>query len=127
MFERLLITAVIVFSFGGLWFAWQWYKVKLARSIPPTELIQAAPTVLYFTADYCAPCRLQQTPIMEALAAKLGQAIVIQRIDVSQHPNLASHYKVITLPTTIILDNTGQVTHINYGVASQAKLEAQLI
>jgi hypothetical protein len=39
---------------------------------------------------------------------------------------VASRYKVLTLPTTIVLDRAGQVTHINYGVVAQSKLETQL-
>lgn len=127
MIERLLITAVILIGLGGLSLSWRWYKSRLARSIQPIDPPTDRPALLWFTADYCVPCKLQQAPIIDKLAAELGPAVVIQKIDVSQKPHLASHYKVLTLPTTIVLDETGQVAHINYGVTSQTKLAAQLL
>jgi peroxiredoxin len=49
-----------------------------------------------------------------------------KKYDVSQDPELASRYKVLTVPTTVVLDRRGRVAHINYGVTEQAKLESQL-
>jgi thioredoxin 1 len=126
MLDRLLITLLILSGLAISWFAWQRYKPKLIRSIQPAETPTGLPTLIYFTADYCAPCKLQQTPIIEQLSAKFGQAVVIRKYDVSRHPDLASRYKVLTIPTTVVLDRQGDVAHINYGVADQAKLEAQL-
>ncbi|NIV00472.1 MAG: thiol reductase thioredoxin, partial [Phycisphaerae bacterium] len=53
-------------------------------------------TLLWFTADYCVPCKVQQAPIIDELATELGQEVVIKKIDVSQNSELASHYKVLT-------------------------------
>jgi hypothetical protein len=61
------------------------------------------------------------------VVAKFGDSIAVKQVDVSERPDLASQYKVLTLPTTVVLDSQGQVTHINYGVAHQSKLEAQLL
>lgn len=127
MVERLLITAVILIGLVGLSLSWRWYKSKLAQSIQPIDPPADKPTLLWFTADYCVPCKLQQAPIIDQLADQLGTTVVIQKIDVSLNPDLASHYKVLTLPATVILDETGQVAHINYGVTSQTKLAAQLM
>jgi thiol-disulfide isomerase/thioredoxin len=124
--ERVLITFVIVGGLGLLWLAWQYYKTKLIQTIRPIEPLNGKPTLLYFTADYCVVCKAQQTPILKQVAAKLGDSIAIKQYDVSRHPALVNQYKVLTLPTTIILNPHGQVTHINYGVTQQTKLEAQL-
>lgn len=126
MLDRIVITLIILGVLGLLWLGWRAYKVKLAQSIPPGEAAFGAPALLYFSADYCAPCKLQQRPIIDNLIAKLGESVVVRRYDVTEHPDLASRYKVLTLPTTVVLDSQGQVAHINYGVASLAKLEAQL-
>lgn len=126
MLERIVITLVILGGLGLLWLGWRLYKTRLTRSIQPAETASGTPALLYFSADYCAPCKLQQRPIVDSLMAKLGERVVVQRYDVTQHPDLASRYKILTLPTTVVLDSQGQVAHINYGVASLAKLEAQL-
>ncbi|GAB4410430.1 MAG: thioredoxin family protein [Anaerolineae bacterium] len=126
MIERLVITLLILAGLSLLWLGWRAYKAKVAQSIQPADNAAGVPTLLYFSADYCAPCKLQQTPIVDNLSAKLGERVVIKKYDVTEHPDLAGRYKVLTLPATIVLDGRGQVTHMNYGVASQAKLEAQL-
>ena len=126
MAERLVITLIIVAGLGLLWLGWHYYKQKIVQSIEPLDMAGSVPTLLYFCADFCASCKLQQTPIIDNLATKLGASIAVRYYDATEHPDLASRYKVLTLPTTVVLDSQGHVAHINYGLASQAKLEAQL-
>jgi thioredoxin 1 len=126
MFDRIILTLVILGGLGLLWLGWQYYKTKITRNIQPTEAAPGIPTLLYFSADYCTPCKLQQAPIVDSLAAKLGDAVAIEKYDVIQHPELARRYQILTLPATVVLNSQGQVAHINYGVAEQTKLEAQL-
>jgi len=125
--ERIIITIAILSGLSFLSLAWQGYKTRLAKSIAPTQVASnSTPTLLWFTAAYCAPCKFQQGPIMQTLAEKFGNTLHIRQIDVGENPDLARQYKVMTLPTTVVLNASGEVAHINYGVASQAKLEAQL-
>lgn len=126
MLERIILTFVILGGLALLWLGWRYYKAQLVQRIQPVEATPGLPTLLYFRADYCAPCKLQQTPIVENLANKWGKALVVKKIDVTQQPDLASQYRVLTLPTTVVLNQQGEVAHINYGIASEAKLEAQL-
>ena len=126
MLDRIMIAFVIAGGLGLLWLGWQYYKVKMVQTIEPGGVSTGRPTLLYFAGEYCQPCKFQQTPIVEQIVSKLGDSIAVKKYDVSAHPELASRYKVLTLPTTIILDESGQVTHVNYGVAKRDKLEAQL-
>lgn len=127
MLERVLISAVLLGGLGLLWGFWQFYKSRLLHAIQqPTGAATGKPTLLYFTGEYCAPCKFQQTPVVESLRAKLGNSVAVKIIDVSARPDLAGRYKVLTLPTTVVLDQTGRVAHINYGVTGQSKLETQL-
>jgi thioredoxin 1 len=127
MLERILITLVVLVAIGLLGLGWRYYKIKVTQGIQPAESMAGVPTLLYFSADYCKPCKFQQTPIIDSLATKLGDAVVVKTYDVTQHPDLASRYKVLTLPTTVVVDRQGKVAHINYGVITQAKLETQLL
>jgi len=127
MLERVLITLLVLGGLAACWQVWQFYKLRLVQSLQPAETGAGAPTLLYFCADYCAPCKFQQAPIIERLAAKLGEAVIIQSYDVTEHAELASRYRVMTVPTTVVLNAGGQVAHVNYGVTDQAKLEAQLL
>jgi thiol-disulfide isomerase/thioredoxin len=126
MAERLLITLVVLAGLAACWYAWRYYKFTLVRNVRSVEGPTGLPTLLYFTADYCAPCKFQQTPVVERLSEKFGDAVIIKKYDVSQDPELASRYKVLTVPTTVVLDRHGRVAHINYGVTEQARLESQL-
>jgi len=126
MLDRLLMTVVLFGGLGLLWLGWRYYKSSLVQHIQPATAPTGKPTLLYFTADYCTACKFQQSPIIQQLVDKLGQAIAVAKYDVTQHPDLASRYKVLTLPTTVVVSAEGQVAHINYGVTQQAKLEKQL-
>lgn len=127
MLERFVISLVIMGGLGLLWWSWQYYKSRLLHIIQQSaDAAIGKPTLLYFTGEHCAPCKFQQTPIVEKLRAKLGNSIAIKIYDVSTQPDLASQYKVLTLPTTIVLDRAGRVAHLNYGVTGQHKLETQL-
>lgn len=125
MTDRLLITFVIIAGLALLWLAWRGYKAYLIKSIRRSEAT-GRPLLLYFTGEYCTVCKFQQAPIVEKITSKFGGAIAVKKVDVSVEPDMASRYRVLTLPTTIVVDRRGQVAHINYGIADQSKLEAQL-
>lgn len=126
MMDRVFISLIILAGLGLLWLGWNYYKQRLAQSIQPLEQEPGRPTLLYFSGQYCAVCKLQQTPIVDQLAAKRGAEIVIKKYDVAEHPELAQHYKVLSLPATVVLNRQGQVTHLNYGLTSLTQLEEQL-
>ena len=126
MLDRIVISLIIAGGLGLLWLGWQYFKTKIIRAIPGTNPT-GKPTLLYFTGDYCAVCEFQQSPIVQQVEAKLGESIVVETFDVACYPNAARHYKVLTLPTTVILNPQGEVAHINYGLANQTKLEEQLL
>jgi hypothetical protein len=85
------------------------------------------PSILYFTGASCTICHTAQKPALRTLADGLTQSIGIREIDVAVEPALARGYRVMSLPTTIVLDAVGQVTDINVGFASGEKLRRQLI
>jgi len=127
MLDRIIITFIIAGGLGLLWLGWQYFKTKIIRTIPGTETPTGKPTLLYFTGDYCAVCEFQQSPIVEKIEAKLDESIVVETLDVACYPDAAKHYKVLTLPTTVVLNPRGEVVHINYGLAHRSKLEEQLL
>ena len=127
MFERVIVTCAVVAGLGLLWLGWHYYKARAMQAIRPVGVSTGRPNLLYFTGPYCAACKYHQTPIVEAISAKLGDSIAVKQYDVSIHPELTHHYKILTLPTTIIVNRLGEVTHVNYGVTRQDMLETQLL
>jgi thioredoxin-like negative regulator of GroEL len=85
------------------------------------------PSILYFTGETCTICHTAQKPALRVLAAGLDPGIEIREIDIAVEPALARQYRVMSLPTTIVLDRDGQVADINVGFASDQTLRRQLV
>ena len=85
------------------------------------------PSILYFTGEACTICHTAQRPALRALAAAIDPAIEIREIDIAVEPDLARQYRVMSLPTTIVLGPSGQVTDINAGFANADLLRRQLV
>ena len=78
--------------------------------------------VLYdFFATWCGPCRIQ-TPILEELGKRMGDAVEIKKVDVDQHMDLAERYGIRVVPT-LIIEKDGKVVQMMEGVTDRATLE----
>jgi thioredoxin 1 len=113
---------------AALWLAWQGAKLWLRRSIRVDRetLNDERPTLLYFSSSDCAPCILQQSPILASLREVLGDCVNFQEYDAVAHPDLARRYRVLTVPTTVVITPDGEVSAVNYGVTQADKLHRQL-
>ncbi len=126
MLERIVVSIVLVgagiVAYQFLLFAQQrWAKVGSKRGARPDRS-----ALLVFTSPTCAPCKLQQLPIVERLMVDWHDKIDVDVVDVSERPEVAAQYGVWSLPTTIVLDRQRNVIAINQGVASERKLREQL-
>lgn len=81
--------------------------------------------LLVFTSPTCAPCKLQQVPIINRLMGEWSDRIDVRLIDVTEQPDVAQQYSVWSLPTTIVLKADRSVVAINQGVAQEKKLRGQ--
>jgi thioredoxin-like negative regulator of GroEL len=95
--------------------------------VEPVVHQRQLPTVLYFTGEACTICHTAQRPALRSLAASIDPGIVIREIDIAVEPDMARRYRVMSLPTTIVLDAEGLVTDINVGFASGEVLRRQLV
>lgn len=126
MIERLLLT-IILASLGIVAFTtmryWHMRQASKANGTYPEPVDR--PTLLYFRSDSCAPC-VTQAHYLQALERKYSGRVDIQKVDADVEPELASRYGIFTLPTTLIVDRSGEVRHINYGLTATGKLAQQL-
>ena len=99
----------------------------VGRVLEPASSGAQLPSILYFTGETCTICHTAQRPALRALAAGLDAGVEIREIDIAVEPELARRYRVMSLPTTIVLDAAGQVTDINVGFASGEVLRRQLV
>lgn len=129
MLERMVLSLTLAVTAVMLYQASRWWMVRRVRQHGTYDPILGAfvpgrPAVLYFTAEHCAACKLQQHPALENLQ-KQSDVQVIQ-IDTDKYPSDAQRWGVMSLPTTFILDAEGKPQSVNYGVTSTQKLRLQL-
>lgn len=84
------------------------------------------PAILYFTTPTCVPCKTVQRPAIQQVQQTLGNRVQIIEVNASERTDLANEWGVMSVPTTFIIDKTGQPRQINHGVARAEKLLAQL-
>ena len=85
------------------------------------------PSILYFTGEACTICHTAQRPALRILAASIAADVDIREIDIAVEPELARRYRVMSLPTTIVLNGAGEITDINVGFANAEVLRRQLV
>jgi len=59
------------------------------------------PLLVDFYADWCGPCRMM-APILDQVKKSLKQQVEVVKIDSERYPQLASQYRVQSLPTLLL-------------------------
>jgi len=132
MIERIGITVLlIVVGFGAYAVGTRWQTRRAARTDAGDELLSTLrpgiPAVIYFWSEMCAPCKTVQKPALAELARDLGpDGVQIVAVNAMDRPDLANGWGVLGLPTTFIVDSTGQPRHVNHGVTRASQLKHQL-
>lgn len=91
---------------------------------PLADVVHQGPALLYFTTDDCAQCRFQQRPVLDRLSALAPIPVVT--LDAVQREDLARHFGILTVPSTVVLDARRAPVAINHGVAPLHKLQMQV-
>ncbi len=73
-----------------------------------------------FWAEWCGPCKAQD-PILEELAAELGDKVLIGKVNVDDNRTLAAKYGIMNIPTMILFRN-GEKIHHFVGLQSRERI-----
>ena len=87
--------------------------------------IQEAPlSIVDFTADWCAPCRMMH-PVYKQMAEKFGDQIAFITVDTEENPDIIGRYGVQSLPTFTFFRNGEPVKRL-IGARPGGKFEAEI-
>ena len=78
------------------------------------------PILADFWAAWCGPCRTA-APEVEALARDMAGRAVILKVDTEQNPDLASRYRVQSIPNFLVL-REGRTVMQRAGVAPRSEM-----
>ncbi len=108
----------------------RWQLRRGSEKYRPRQLARTGQTrLLYFSAPECSQCSIQEREIAEA-AEKLhhaGMHLEVQRLDAYEDGGLAKSMRVLTVPTTVLLDSNGTVVAWNPGLIRAKKIVDQYI
>ncbi len=86
-----------------------------------SDVLKASGAVLVdFWAPWCGPCK-QIAPLLEEVAAEMGDKITIAKIDIDDNPNTPGKYGVRGIPTLTIFKD-GNVQGTKVGAVNKGKL-----
>jgi len=76
-----------------------------------SEFVSNSLSVIDFYADWCLPC-LILTPVVEELAEKFKGKIAFAKVNIDENSNLASRFKVMSIPTILIFKEGKEIERI---------------
>ncbi|XP_077024812.1 thioredoxin, mitochondrial [Tamandua tetradactyla] len=82
------------------------------------------PVVVDFHAQWCGPCKILG-PRLEKMVAKQHGKVVMAKVDIDDHTDLALEYEVSAVPTVLAIKN-GDVVDKFVGIKDEDQLEAFL-
>lgn len=82
------------------------------------------PVLVDFYADWCGPCKMM-SPVIEELSTQYEGKAKIGKLNVDQNGATAQKYKVMSIPT-ILLIKDGQVVETLVGAVPKQQLEAKI-
>jgi len=99
--------------------------LKITKDNFEKEVLQSdKPVLLDFWASWCGPCRMVG-PIVEQVAEEIGDTAKVGKINVDEERELAKTFRVMSIPTLIVMKN-GKVEKTTVGVQPKQTLLSML-
>ena len=83
-------------------------------------LESVVPVMVDFYADWCGPCKMV-SPIVEQLAEEYTGALKVGKVNVDENMNLASQYRIMSIPAIMFFKN-GEVADQIIGAVPKQQL-----
>ncbi len=82
--------------------------------------------ILAFSSDDCRQCHEMQIPALQRVLEARGSKVSVAEVDAPNAPDLTQRYRILTLPSTVIMDAAGRTHAVNYGFANTQLLLDQV-
>jgi len=89
-----------------------------------TNITKSGVVLVDFFAPWCGPCRMQ-VPILQKLAAELGEKVKIIKVNTDNFQGLAQKLDISNIPT-LILYKDGNITNRFVGVQQETTLKSAI-
>jgi len=123
MLNRILIAVSII---GALLLFFKLIRRLQLRAARGTYKITPNENqLLYFSSAACSQCLTQEKILQQVFEEPTFTDIILKKYSIEENSALARQWKVITLPTTILLSKQGDVKQFNNGLISATTLRSQ--
>ena len=82
--------------------------------------------ILAFSSADCRQCHELQIPALQRVLEARGTKVSVAEVDAPNSPELTQRFRVLTLPSTVIMDAAGRAHAVNYGFANTQHLLDQV-
>jgi thioredoxin 1 len=79
-------------------------KVFTTENFEEEVLKADKPVLVDFYADWCGPCKMM-APMVEELAEELSDTLIVGKLNIDEHMDIAMNYRVMSIPTLIVFKN----------------------
>ena len=109
--QRRRVLVAVPLSFGG--------NVHANTSLSQVR-------ILAFSSADCRQCHEMQIPALQRVLDARGSKVSVAEVDAPNSPDLTQRYRILTLPSTVIMDAAGRAHAVNYGFANTQRLLDQV-
>jgi hypothetical protein len=125
----LALLPIVVLVWAGRLFVERQRRLALAAAPLAGDLpgqLESKIRILAFSSAACTQCHTLQRPVLRRLQALRKDEIEVVEVDAPGSPKLTNRYRILTVPSTVLINPAGEAFAVNYGFADLSTLQQQI-